>query len=354
MSFQPPDALNVALIGYGLAGAVFHGPLIDSTPGLRLTHIVTSARERIRAAHAAHPQTTVVADVQTLWQNAYQLDLAVIATPNSTHATLARAAMDAGLHVVVDKPLATCSDEARALIAYADACGRRLTVFQNRRWDNDFLTLRSLIEQGELGDVYRYESRFERWRPQPKSGWRRSGAQTAAGGILFDLGSHLIDQALQLFGPAQRVYAELDPRYSESEVDDDSFVALTHASGVRSHLWMSSLAAQPGPRLRVLGSRSAYVKYGLDPQEAALRRGERPGVRDWGIEDEGNHGWLGSERERRRIPSLPGAYLQFYARLASALRYDAALPVDPRDALRVLEIIEAASRAHDQGMPIPL
>jgi predicted dehydrogenase len=346
---EQKQSFNVALIGYGVAGAFFHAPLIASTPGLHLTHIVTSSAERSRTALGEHPQATVVPDAQTLWQQAHELDFVVIATPNSTHVPLARAALNAGLHVVVDKPFAPSADEARALIAHANSCGRRLTVFQNRRWDNDFLTLRSLLEQDALGRVHRFESRFERWRPEAKPGWKRSGVREDAGGILFDLGSHLIDQALQLFGPVEQVYAELDRRYSDSEVDDDSFVALTHASGIRSHLWMSSVAAQLGPRLRVLGDRGAFVKYGLDPQEDALRRGERPGLTNWGREDAARHGWLGTDADRRHIPSLPGDYPQFYIQLADALRRDGPLPVDPQDAVTVLEIIQAAQRSQAQG-----
>jgi predicted dehydrogenase len=348
------QSLNVGLIGYGLAGAFFHAPLIAATPGLRLTHIVTSSPERSRNALGEHPEATVVPEPQDLWQHAHELDVVVIATPNSTHVPLARAALNAGVHVVVDKPFAPSAEEARALIALAESCGRRVTVYQNRRWDNDFLTLRSLLEQDALGEVHRFESRFERWRPETKPGWRRSAMREDAGGILFDLGSHLIDQALQLFGPVRQVYAELDRGYPDSEVDDDSFVALTHAGGVRSHLWMSSVTAQLGPRLRVLGRRGAYVKYGLDPQEDALRRGVRPGLSNWGTEDAARHGWLGTDSDRRRIPSLPGDYPQFYIQLLQALRSGEPLPVDPQDAVDVLEIIQAAQLSHTQGGSVPL
>jgi scyllo-inositol 2-dehydrogenase (NADP+) len=347
-------SLNVGLIGYGLAGACFHAPLIAATPGLRLTHIVTRSPERSRGALGEHPEATVVPEAQELWQHAHELDVVVVATPNSTHVPLARAALNAGLHVVVDKPFAPSADEARALIALAESCGRRVTVYQNRRWDNDFLTLRSLLEHDALGEVHRFESRFERWRPEAKPGWKRSAVREDAGGILFDLGSHLIDQALQLFGPVRQVYAELDPAYPGSEVDDDSFVALTHAGGVRSHLWMSSVAAQPGPRLRVLGNSGAFVKYGLDPQEDALRRGEGPGLSNWGAEDAARYGWLGTDADRRRIPSLPGDYQQFYVQLLEALRNDAPLPVDPQDAVAVLEVIQAAQRSHALGGSVSL
>lgn len=349
------QTFNVGLIGYGVAGAVFHAPLIAATPGLRLTHIVTAAPERVRAALGMHPQAAVLPDPQSLWQHASELDLVVVATPNNTHAPLTRAALNAGLHVVVDKPFAPDVGEARELVALARHGSRHLTVFQNRRWDNDFLTLKALLAGNELGTVHRFESRFERWRPEAKPGWKRSGAREDAGGILFDLGSHLIDQALRLFGPVTRVYAELDRRYPDSEVDDDSFLAITHRNGVRSHLWMSSVAAQSGPRLRVLGGRGAFVKYGLDPQEDALRRGERPDTAAaWGAEDPAGYGWLGTDAQRQRVPSQPGDYPRFYAEVAAALRGECAMPVDPLDAIASLEVIQAALRSWAEGSCVPL
>ena len=222
------------------------------------------------------------------------LDLVVVAAPNREHATLAHAAIDAGVAVVVDKPFAVTSQEAESVRAAARERGVLLSVFQNRRWDGDFLTVQRLLGEGALGTVTRFESRFERWRPTPKGGWRESGDAADAGGLLFDLGAHLIDQALVLFGPVTHVYAEVDRRRPTVQADDDVFVALTHASGVRSHLWCSAVAANRGPRMRVLGDRAAYVKYALDGQEDALRLGGRPD-RDpaWGAEIEALWGTLG-------------------------------------------------------------
>jgi len=341
---RPPD-IRVGLCGYGVAGAVFHAPLIASTPGLRLAAIVTGDPGRKEEARRAYPGARILARADELWENAGDLDLAVIATPNATHAELALSALDAGLAVVVDKPLAASAADARRVIDAAARLGRPLTVFQNRRWDGDFLTVRRLLADGTLGAVHRFESRFERWRPTIRAGWKERATPGAAGGVLFDLGSHLVDQALQLFGPVAAVHAELDRRRPGAEVDDDSFVALTHASGVRSHLWMSLVAAQPGPRLRVLGDRGAYVKHGLDPQEDALRAGARPGGGDWGAEPPARHGELVVEGASRRVPTEPGNYPRFYSLLLAALR-DGALPpaVDPRDSLAVLEIIERAQR----------
>jgi scyllo-inositol 2-dehydrogenase (NADP+) len=196
--------------------------------------------------------------------------------------------------------------------------------------------------------VHRFESRFERWRPAPKPGWRELADPEEAGGILYDLGSHLIDQALSLFGPARRVYAELERRRDGAAVDDDAFVALSHHSGVRSHLWMSAVAAQPGPRLRVLGSRGAYVKWGMDVQEEALRGGARPGA-GWGEEPEPRWGTLGADEDVRPVPTEPGDYPAFYRGVAAALREGAPPPVDPADAVAALEVIEAARRSAAEG-----
>ncbi|MGH7476458.1 MAG: Gfo/Idh/MocA family oxidoreductase [Longimicrobiales bacterium] len=346
--------LRVGLIGYGLAGAVFHAPLIAATRGLRLTAIVTRDPVRAAGARKQHPSVRVVDSADRLWEQAAGLDVVVIAAPNRAHLPLALAALAAGLPVVVDKPLAPSADEARQLIG--EAQGRRLllTVFHNRRWDGDFLTLQRLLAEGELGDVLRFESRFERWRPTPKPGWRERGDPHEAGGLLYDLGSHLIDQALVLFGPVTQVYAELDRRRADVAVEDDAFVALTHASGPRSHLWMSAVAAQLGPRMRVLGSHAAWTKFGLDVQEAALRAGVTVGDARWGEEEAQLWGAIGTVDDVRPVRTEPGDYRRFYAGLLSALRDGVPPPVDPADAVAGLEIIEAARRSAAEGRTIAL
>ncbi|MFV2121505.1 Gfo/Idh/MocA family oxidoreductase [Streptomyces sp. Act-28] len=311
MSTPPP--LRVGLVGYGLAGSVFHAPLIAATGDMVLDTVVTANEERRRQARAEFPDVRLAASPDELWARADELDLVVVASPNKTHVPFATAALEAGLPVVVDKPVAGRAAEARALGALAAERGLLLSVFQNRRWDSDFLTLRAVLESGELGGVRRFESRFERWRPLPKGGWRESGAPEEIGGLLYDLGSHVVDQALVLFGPAVRVYAEADVRRPGAEADDDTFIAITHAGGVRSHLYVSATAAQLGPRFRVLGERAGFVKYGLDPQEAALREGARPIPGEpWGVEPEALWGRVGSGESPvtgggRPVPSLPGS-----------------------------------------------
>ncbi|MFF2526068.1 Gfo/Idh/MocA family oxidoreductase [Streptomyces liangshanensis] len=353
-------ALRVALVGYGLAGSVFHAPLITATEGLVLDTIVTANPERQEQARAEFPGVRFAASPDELWARADTLDLVVVASPNKTHVPLATAALKAGLPVVVDKPLAGSAADARELAALAESRGLLLSVFQNRRWDNDFRTLARLIEAGELGDVQRFESRFERWRPQLKGGWRESGSAEEIGGLLFDLGSHIVDQALVLFGPAVRVYAESDVRRPGARADDDTFLAITHANGVRSHLYASATTAQLGPRFRVLGSSAGYVKYGLDPQEADLREGRRPGTyAPWGAEPASMWGRIGSGESPATgggepVETEPGDYPAFYAGIATALREGTAPPVSAHEAAAALDVLEAARRSAREGVTIDL
>jgi scyllo-inositol 2-dehydrogenase (NADP+) len=335
--------VRVALIGYGLGGASFHAPLIATTPGMRLATIVTRNPERRAQAAREHPQASIVDSVQAIWdRSAQDHDVVVVTTSNDAHASLAKDALAAGLPVVVDKPFAVTASQAREVIAEARRRNLFLTVYHNRRWDSELLTVKRLLAEQAFGDVLRFESRLERWRPQPKGGWRERGEPELAGGLLYDLGTHLIDQALHLFGPVTDVYAELDRRRPGMQVDDDVFLALTHASGVRSHLSATAISAQPLARMRVLGSRSAYVKVQSDMQEAALRSGGRPDQPGWGEEPRQHWGLLGVGDAATPVRSEPGAYQQFYAGVVASLRDGAPPPVDPEDAVAGLEIIEAA------------
>ena len=325
--------MRVAIIGYGLAGAVFHAPLVAATDGLEVATIVTSNSRRQEQARRDHPHARIAERAE----DALDADLVVVATPNDTHAPLARQVLERGAAVVVDKPLALSAAEANELVAG----GGRLTVFQNRRWDSDQLTLERLVRAGELGDVFRYESRFERWRPEPNAepAWRESRTAAEGGGVLLDLGSHLVDEALRLLGPAASVYAEIDARRGGA-ADDDAFLAIRHESGGYSHLRTSSVTAAPGPRLRVLGSRAAFVVEELDRQEADLRDGLRPGrAEPWG---RGPPGRLVRGDEEAEIESERGDWPAFYRGVERWLREGGAPPVDPRDAVRVLEVIERA------------
>jgi predicted dehydrogenase len=312
--------LRAGIAGYGLAGSVFHAPLIDAVDGLEVAAVMTRSPERAAQARAAHEGVRVVESLDELVAD---IDVLVVATPNASHVPVALAGIEAGRHVVVDKPLAVTADDARRLAEAGDA---RVTVFHNRRWDGDFLTVQRLLREGALGPITRFESRFERFRPELKEGWREDADAAAGGGVLLDLGPHLVDQALQLFGPPESIYAEVRTRRPDAQVDDDSFIALTHAGGEISHLWMSAIAPLHGPRFRVSGLEAGFGCDGLDPQEAQLRDGMRPGDPGFGEVE-------GLER---------GNYPAFYEGVRDWALGQAAPPVDPWDGVRVLEILEQA------------
>ncbi|MBC7442505.1 MAG: Gfo/Idh/MocA family oxidoreductase [Ramlibacter sp.] len=332
--------IRTGLIGFGTSGRVFHSPFLAANPDFSLDLIVTRDPARLELAAERYPQARLVPAVDDLVAAADDLDLVVIGSPSGTHVELAHAALDAGLAVVVDKPFAVTTRQGRGLIEKAARLGLLLTVFQNRRWDGDFLTLRGLVAAGALGEVRRFESRFEWWKPEQAKSWKATATIAEGGGILFDLGAHLIDQALQLFGPVDDVYAETMTRRPGGTADDDTFVSLHHGSGVRSHLWMNGLAAQVGPRFHVLGADAGFTKWGLDGQEAALKAGARPTDADFGLEPESTWGVLGRDGALTRVPTERGAYGTFYAALADALLRGGPAPVDPEDALRVISIIE--------------
>lgn len=339
------EDLRVAIAGYGLAGEVFHAPLVAATPGLSLVAVTTSDPARAARARDAYRGIAVDADADALLRRrAADIDLLVVATPNRLHVPIARQALTHRVAVVMDKPLAPDLASASALVDDFAAAGVPFTVFQNRRWDGDFLTVRSVAESGELGTPTRFESRYERFRPEVSAGaWRELPGAGEGGGLLLDLGAHLVDQALTLFGPVHRVYAEIDARRPGAQIDDDVFVALEHAVGVRSHLWMSAVAPLGERSMSLSATRGAIHTPGLDPQEDQLAAGLLPGDADWGAGEPAYVVDAGGEEHERAV--APGAYERFYAGVRDALRDGAALPVDPRDSLAGLRVIEAARRS---------
>jgi scyllo-inositol 2-dehydrogenase (NADP+) len=335
------DVVGVAIVGYGLAGRDIHGRLLAATRGLRVAAIVTANPQRQTAARSDFPEAVILSRPEQLWSRRDLCDLVVVASATGAHVAVATAAVDAGMAVVVEKPMAATAVAARGLVDHAAERGVLLVPFLNRRWDSDHLTVRRLLEEGVLGTVLRYESRFERWRPDPSPGaWREEVKAERGGGVLLDLGAHLVDQAITLFGPVQRVYAEVLSRREGS--DDDVFIALHHEAGVIAHLWASALAAAPGPRLRVLGSRAAYVVDDLDAQENALRAGHRPGEPGFGAQPEERWGRLVRGDECEPVPSAEGRWREFYEGMYRCLRDGAAPPVAAEDAVRDLEILDAA------------
>ena len=337
--------IRTGIIGFGLAGRVFHAPFIATNPAFRLDLISTANPDRAAEAAAQHPGAEIVATPDELLARAGDLDLVILASPAHTHLEQGLAALDAGAAVVIDKPFVPTVSDAKKLIAAAEDADRVLTVFQNRRWDGDFLTVKRLIAEGALGTVHRFESTFERWSGPNRDRWQDTTTIEQGAGITYDLGSHLVDQALQLFGPAVVEQAELQIVRDGAVSDDDAFISLLHSSGVRSHLTMSRAAAQSGPRFRVLGSESGYTVYGLDGQEPALKLQKWPGSDGYGVTPESEWGLLGidgSEAGLTPVPTEPGDYPAFYAGVAAAICDGALAPVDLRDVLEVVCIFERA------------
>lgn len=344
VGYNPSMAdLRVAIVGYGLSGRYFHAPLIAATPGLAVSFIVTSSDSRRAEAAREHPGAKLVRSLEGLWERRPPPELVVVATPNDSHVDIASAALERKIPVVVDKPLAMTAAAAQTLLARSEQAGVLLTAYQNRRWDTDQLTLRRLLAEGALGTVTRYESRFERWRPDAgRQSWRETAPPEAGGGVLLDLGPHLVDQALVLFGPVTHLYAEVEHRRGVPG-DDDVFISLRHQSGTVSQLWASAVAPSPGPRLRVQGTSGGFLVSGLDPQEAALRAGLRPDtVDEWGEPASWEHGRLVAGEQSIPVNPEPGDWPRFYALLEEALRIGGPPPVDPRDAVEVLRLLDAS------------
>lgn len=345
--------LNVGLIGYGFAGATFHAPLIGAVPGLSLAHVASSRPEAVRAAL---PHARVHADAQALLA-APDLDVVVIATPNATHAPLARQALLAGKHVVVDKPFTLGVADAEELAALAARQGRQLSVFQNRRWDNDFLTVREQIAAGVLGEVHTFISTLERFRPEVRQRWREDGA-TPGAGILFDLGPHLIDQALLLFGRPLDVMADAFAQRPGATAPDYFHIVLRYEGGLRAILHSGMLAREPGPRFIVHGRRGTLVKHGFDPQEDALRAGRRPGSPGWGEDPESLYASLTVDQDgapmHSRVPTVAGAHQAYYEGLHRALTEGEPLPVATAEAVDLMRVIEAARRSAAEGRAVAI
>jgi predicted dehydrogenase len=335
-------AVRFGLVGYGFGGRYFHAPLIDAAPECEFVGVVTTSPER--RADVAHRWPGVASFDSLEDLVSAGAEAVTISTPADTHTELAKRALRLGMAVVCDKPFALDAATASETVRLAESLGRPLTVYQNRRWDSDFRTVRKALEAGMLGDPMRYESRFERYAPDP-------GPSASGGGTLRDFGSHLVDQALVLFGPARSVYAEMHVLDDGSELDDDVFVALTHESGVHSHLWGSWRQSAPGPRFRVTGTVASYIVVpDMDGQEARLVAGESPAsARDWGVEPENRWGQVFRDGTAQPLPSERGAWDVFYPAVAAAVRGEGPLPVDPWDAVASTQVLDAARESALSG-----
>ena len=335
-------ALKVALLGYGYAGKTIHAPLIVSIPGLELVAVSSSVAAKVQADF---PQLKVCNSFDDLLNTA---QIIVIATPNHTHFELARRALLAGKHVVVDKPFTVTAAQARELKILAEQKNLVLSVFHNRRWDADFLTLRELITSGQLGELTSFESNFDRYRPEVRARWREQAGDGS--GLWYDLGPHLLDQTLQLFGRPVAIHAEFAMQRENAQTEDYFHVVLRYPR-LCATLHAGMLATEESPRYMLRGDAGCYTKFGSDTQEEALKRGEMPGCATWGYDP--REGILLTP-QGSSAPNLQGDYRQFYAGFRDAIRLNTTNPVLPEDALLTMELIELAIQSARCGSEVQL
>jgi len=344
--------IEVGLVGFGLAGRAFHAPVIRAVPGLHLAAIVQRSGNE---AAEKYPDVRIVRSLDELLAMK-EIQLVVIATPNDTHYAFARQCLEAGRDVLVDKPFTTTLEEANSLVQIAKSTGRLLTVYQNRRYDGDFQAILKLVMDGTLGHIVRFETAYDRYRPQLKPGaWRET--RRAGSGILFDIAPHLIDHALMLFRLPEAVTADVRVE-RESAIADDAFdITLHYPKSVRAVLRSSILAAAPRPRFVLLGTQGSFVKQTFDPQETNLRRGFIPSDSSWGAEPEENWGVLtvpfGDAFTERHIPSANCDYRDYYANLRDAILGKATLAVTPEWSLDVMRLILLARDSSEQRRTLP-
>lgn len=341
MASAPPP-VGTAIAGLGSAGRTFHAPLIMAVPGLRLVRVSTSRPTDLPGAIAAGSFDDILRDPA--------VELVVVATPSGLHFDHARAAIAAGKHVVVDKPLATTAEQGRQIVASARSAGRLLTAFHNRRWDGDYRALHALLAAGALGRVTRFESHWDRFRPLVASRWRER--EGPGSGLLFDLGPHLVDQALQLFGRPEQVSAIVE-RQRDGALVDDAFCLTLHYPRMIAILSASSLAAAPAPRFRVHGTAGSLEMEGFDPQESQLKAGMSPLAGNFGQQAGGRARIVDADGERE-LPPVSGDYPAFYRALAAAIRAGSPPPVDPLDAVDGLLVIETALQSAASGRRLDL
>jgi predicted dehydrogenase len=339
-----PKTLNAALVGYGYAGKTLHAPLIDSIPNLNLVAVCSSNPEKVLADY---PSVKVRVSLDELLTQS-QIDVVVIATPNHTHFDLAKQSLLAGKHVVVDKPFTVTAAQARELKALAEQKGLVLSVFHNRRWDADFLTLRSVIASEKLGELVSFESRFDRFRPEVRARWREQSGDGA--GLWFDLGPHLLDQALLLFGCPIAIQANFAMQRKNAQAVDYFHVLLRYER-LRVILNASMLVADETMRFVLRGEAGSYTKYGLDTQEESLKRGELPNGEHYGYDPRDGLLQLpnSDENATSSVTNLRGDYRQFYSQFRDSILLSAANPVSLADAVLTMELIELGCESADFG-----
>ncbi|OBV38966.1 oxidoreductase [Janthinobacterium psychrotolerans] len=338
------NKIKTGLVGYGFAGATFHAPVLTSVEALELTAVASSKPDLV---HKDWPEATVYAEAAQLFADA-AIELVVIAAPNEAHFGLARAALQAGKHVVVDKPFTITSAEAQTLITLAKERKLVLSVYHNRRWDGDFMTIKTLLAQGVLGRVTSFESHFDRFRPEIRQRWRESNAP--GGGLLYDLGPHMLDQAVQLFGMPDKLHADIDLQRDGAQAVDYLHIVLYYQR-LRVVLQAGCLVKAPTARFAVHGDAGSFMKFGLDPQEDALKAGGRPGQPGWGEDGVRGALYLGTQPDGQceHLDLQAGRYQDFYQGMADAIRDGKPAPVAAEDALDTIRLIELALQSANEG-----
>ncbi len=342
--------INVGIVGYGMSGEVFHAPIINSMDNLNLSKIVSSKQKNIEKIKKLYPNTEIASNIDNLLEDE-GIDLVVIGTPNSTHLELAKRALMKNKHVIVEKPFTISSKDADELIELARSRGKILTVHQNRRWDSDFLTVKKIIEKKLLGNIVEYEAHFDRFKKNIKTNaWREENMPGS--GMLYDLGSHLIDQAKCLFGIPNEVYGDLKIQ-REGGKTDDYFEVILYYDSMKVILKSSMLVREPLPHFTILGDKGSYIKYGMDVQEEALKSGYSPlSIENWGEEPRDLWGTLNTEIEGVHfigtVESEKGNYRDFYDNVYRAILGEEELLVKPEEARNTIKIIELAFESNKQ------
>ena len=349
-TFSPP--IQVGLASYGMSGTVFHAPLLTCNSGFKLHKIVE--RHHNRSAQR-YPEAEIVKSFDALLQDD-ALELIIVNTPNTLHLTMAKSALEAGKHVVLEKPFTITSHEAETLIATAKAHNRVLSVFQNRRWDGDFLTIQKIVTEKLLGQVVEYEAHFDRFRNYIEANtWKEEAGPGS--GILYNLGSHMIDQALVLFGTPEAITGETGIQRPGGQVDDYYHLTL-HYPQLRVTLKSSYLVREAGPRYILHGTEGSFLKYGIDPQEAALKAGLLPTTPNWGTEKEEDYGRLNTQinglHVQGTVETIPGNYSFYYQNIYEAIREEKPLAVKPEESMLGIRIIEAAMQSQVEKRTIVL
>jgi predicted dehydrogenase len=341
-----------ALLSYGMSGEIFHAPLLEAHPGFELKKVLQRNSDK---AKLRYPHIHVVRTLEEILQDA-AIELVIVNTPNETHLDFTTKALQAGKHVIVEKPFTTTVKEATFLIDLAKKNQKILSVFQNRRWDGGFCTVKKVIEWGMLGSIVEYEVHYDRFRNQiTPNTWKEEPGPGS--GILYNLGSHILDQVLMLFGMPRAVNALIGIQRPEGKVEDFYDLRLTYP-GINVIVKSSYLVREQGPHYSVHGVKGSFIKYGIDPQEEALKQGHTPGTPGWGTEPESLWGKLNTEinglHYEGKIETLPGDYLAFYENIYQVIREGKNLEVKPEQSMQVIQLIEAAIKSNNERKAIEL